>query len=552
MSGKKVLVIDDSATIRRLVDSGLSPEGYQVLLAATAEEGLRMALDGRPDVILLDHQLPGTTGFEVCRQLLAAPATQQIPVVVSSTLRKRAYAEYTDFSNVVDLLPKPYTVELLKTTIANALDTGALVVTSQERGTAVPEVIHELAEPELSGTFRHFGPREVLDFLNNGGKSGVLEIVHQRRRTYFHLERGRIAAVTATGLARGALADRLPPAMKTLSPVLDLTLAGRPSGQLDSIVELLDRKVLDPRLMRRLLLTQAALLTFDCFTDQLTDFRFQSGHAAASLHSKLPLDISLAALLIEGAMLCDASALPDQERESLYMRRVLRGQNLDRAGVSAQQMKLLSLLAEPHTADQLALTLGWSAEETARVLYGLLLAEVIERCSPNRTRVVVAFESEPVAAERLREALEATRGRYLGKVVKDRLALQLVLKRTRPDAILFGLDGGESEALCREVYFAGQEPLRRAGWVALVPPGHPLTAAAGRPLRAEIPWNAVLVRPCPAEQLIQALDKVLDRDTTPANAAPPGTPLASRPASLESTNPIRREQHDAQPCATEV
>ena len=58
MSQRSVLVIDDSATIRRLVDTTLGPVGYSVLMAATAEEGVQLAEQARPDVIVLDHQLP--------------------------------------------------------------------------------------------------------------------------------------------------------------------------------------------------------------------------------------------------------------------------------------------------------------------------------------------------------------------------------------------------------------------------------------------------------------------------------------------------------------
>ena len=65
MSDKTILVIDDSATIRKLVDNHLSPCGYQVVLAPNAEIGLELAAEIHPDLILLDHQLPGTTGFEV-------------------------------------------------------------------------------------------------------------------------------------------------------------------------------------------------------------------------------------------------------------------------------------------------------------------------------------------------------------------------------------------------------------------------------------------------------------------------------------------------------
>src|SRR2546425_1024894 len=139
MSQTTILVIDDSATIRRLVDSHLSQVGYRVVLAAGAEEALARAAEIPPDLILLDHQLPGTTGYQVCRRLIQMPALRHTPVVVTSTLRKKAYAEYTNIPNVVDSLPKPFTPELLKTTVANALETGALVVQSQVEGTAVPE-----------------------------------------------------------------------------------------------------------------------------------------------------------------------------------------------------------------------------------------------------------------------------------------------------------------------------------------------------------------------------------------------------------------------------
>ncbi len=70
MTDKTILVIDDSATIRKLVDTHLSPAGYRVVLAPNAEDGLKLAAEVRPDLILLDHQLPGTTGYEVCCKLV--------------------------------------------------------------------------------------------------------------------------------------------------------------------------------------------------------------------------------------------------------------------------------------------------------------------------------------------------------------------------------------------------------------------------------------------------------------------------------------------------
>src|SRR5690349_8114662 len=94
-----ILVIDDSPTIRKMVECHLSQAGYRVTLAPDAEQGLATAASVRPDLILLDHQLPGTTGNEVCKALLASEATAHVPVLISSSLRNRAFALYSEFPN---------------------------------------------------------------------------------------------------------------------------------------------------------------------------------------------------------------------------------------------------------------------------------------------------------------------------------------------------------------------------------------------------------------------------------------------------------------------
>src|SRR3954470_7549311 len=92
-----VLVIDDSPTIRKMVECHLSQAGYRVELAPDAERGLELAASIKPDLILLDHQLPGTPGEEFCRKLLLSEATAKVPVVVSSAMRNRAFARYSEF-----------------------------------------------------------------------------------------------------------------------------------------------------------------------------------------------------------------------------------------------------------------------------------------------------------------------------------------------------------------------------------------------------------------------------------------------------------------------
>ena len=164
MENPLVLVIDDSQTIRKMVECHLSQAGYRVALAADAELGLQMARTLQPDLILLDHQLPGTTGDEVCRKLLDDEQTSRVPVVISSAMRNRAFAQYTEFANVIDQIPKPFTPELLKSGVANALQTGAMVVQAQRTGCAMPEAVGEVHDATLEGTTQAFPLPMVLAF----------------------------------------------------------------------------------------------------------------------------------------------------------------------------------------------------------------------------------------------------------------------------------------------------------------------------------------------------------------------------------------------------
>src|SRR5271155_592090 len=76
-----VLAIDDSPDIHRLLDIRLRPEKLTIHHAFSAEEGLAKAIELRPDLVLLDVDLPLMTGFEVCQELKKNPATAEIPII---------------------------------------------------------------------------------------------------------------------------------------------------------------------------------------------------------------------------------------------------------------------------------------------------------------------------------------------------------------------------------------------------------------------------------------------------------------------------------------
>jgi len=78
----RILVIEDDATDRALLTDLLDRAGCEAITAETAADGQRAAIDERPDLVLLDIELPGTNGFDLCRALRADPATAGLPIVL--------------------------------------------------------------------------------------------------------------------------------------------------------------------------------------------------------------------------------------------------------------------------------------------------------------------------------------------------------------------------------------------------------------------------------------------------------------------------------------
>ena len=81
MAGELILVVEDNEKNRKLVRDVLTFKGYTIVEAETGEDGVRLAKERLPKLILMDIQLPGINGIEALRQLRADDATRAIPVI---------------------------------------------------------------------------------------------------------------------------------------------------------------------------------------------------------------------------------------------------------------------------------------------------------------------------------------------------------------------------------------------------------------------------------------------------------------------------------------
>ena len=81
MAGELILIVEDNDKNRKLVRDALQFKGYRTIEAETGEDGVRLAREQRPALVLMDIQLPGIDGIETLRRLRADPVTAAIPVV---------------------------------------------------------------------------------------------------------------------------------------------------------------------------------------------------------------------------------------------------------------------------------------------------------------------------------------------------------------------------------------------------------------------------------------------------------------------------------------
>lgn len=124
----RILIADDNMQNAELLEAHLDGSGYEIRIATNGAETVALAQSWQPDVILLDVMMPKISGFEVCRQLRADPATRDIGILMITALDQTTDVETAVAAGTDDFLTKPINkTELL-------LRVQALLAARQVRG----------------------------------------------------------------------------------------------------------------------------------------------------------------------------------------------------------------------------------------------------------------------------------------------------------------------------------------------------------------------------------------------------------------------------------
>jgi len=104
----KILVVEDEKTLRFLIVQSLKDDGFEVYESIGGEEGLKLAKENKPDLILLDLLLPGMNGFDVLSHLKRDSSTESIPVIILSNCGQEEEVERGMKLGATDYLVKAH------------------------------------------------------------------------------------------------------------------------------------------------------------------------------------------------------------------------------------------------------------------------------------------------------------------------------------------------------------------------------------------------------------------------------------------------------------
>ncbi|WP_236604679.1 DUF4388 domain-containing protein [Sandaracinus amylolyticus] len=205
---RRVLVVDDSSTVRRVVERTLVQAGFEVVLAADGREGLERASATVPDLVLVDFVMPHMNGFQLCQALRGIDNLARVPVVLMSAKADRIGDGFLAQTGALDAITKPFSPEALLAVTTHAMARAAaqssppppLADDSGERSTLSRE-----ARAIEDGEDGAEGTREAEDRRR--------EIEGQSRRVAAHVAALAVEAIAASPmtepLTQGALAARI-------------------------------------------------------------------------------------------------------------------------------------------------------------------------------------------------------------------------------------------------------------------------------------------------------------------------------------------------------
>ncbi|GEM_PF-1154238 len=560
MKERRILIVDDSLTIRKLAERVLKREGYRTELAENKAEALHKVPIFRPDLILLDYILPDGRGTEICRSLLENAETASIPILMISAKGADIRKLYMDLSNVVDFLTKPFTPVVLTSVVEHVLEITrkAAPMTGKSEGSggrvaflptlatlvsnrlddkqwqAIPAKIRHtmgMVKVEsqdssksllLAGSTRLVSLEDVFAACERDGLTGMIELADRDglslvvwldggrvaysipHRTFFEADRviSRLTDVPGRGLRDAVEQQKV--------------------GERSAVAALVDADLLDPDAARSLAREISVTALLEAMEEPELQFRVESSDDRPEEGLSLGFDLDIDELRMERLRRTDAWHIIESVIPSVDVTIVRSSGSAHlsaRLSLTPLESKIFDLVDGQKTVRDIVHQMNSTAFEVCQVLYRLLGAEVVRlkqrrgEISERQLRRVLVVDSDgeglcPAVTEILTNLHSGVEIRCQSDSFNR---VPYLIKIFQPDTILIEvhLDGFDTTKLVKLLRQSGEfQSLRIVGM------SEDLDDAEIRQLY-RVGFNGFLPKPFFAEQLTELFA------TTTSDATPP-------------------------------
>ena len=177
-SAKRLLIVDDSRLILRMIRDFFTPHGWEVVEAEDGPSALKRLEEARPDVVVADILMPGMDGWALLEEIRRRPEGPELPFIFLTTEADLPQRLRGLNSGADDYVTKPFAVEELHARVEGLL---------RRRGKRTAT-----ASSLLTGNVRHLAMADLLQILSLNGKDGVVELEQDGSRGSLVIEMGMI------------------------------------------------------------------------------------------------------------------------------------------------------------------------------------------------------------------------------------------------------------------------------------------------------------------------------------------------------------------------
>jgi CheY-like chemotaxis protein len=428
MAGEKILDIDDSPTVQRLIEMILTTQGYQVVLASDGEEGVAKARAERPAVILVDFVMPKMNGFQVCKALKEDPDFNDTPIILVTSKGDKVGSKFVDVLGITEYFTKPFQPEELLAKIREVIDKKkpqpASVATKAPARVAretiapgpgvqaaqgvVESIVKNIVEQALEDFVKKVLPQKIqqeLAKVRPGGSAGIQgnlasvpleEVIQmlglQRQNGKLVINRNGdvvevffrdglivFASAMRTGLGTSALEMLLRKYCRLQEDSLQhvLRIAEMTSQSIDAI--LIQEKLLTAKAFTECVRRCTESSVYKIMTWKQGAFTFEK--AVAPVFSN-PIHLKVEDLLLEGARRADEWNLIQQKIPNFSMvfePAIGNAEELTMRGMSESDTKVFSLINGRRTVQEIIDQVDLSEFDVAKSMFILLSVNFIRR-----------------------------------------------------------------------------------------------------------------------------------------------------------------------------